>query len=203
MAVRELPTLVLNAEQVNHLAAYGDVALFTAISKQPEWRAHIDDGHESGTPVEMDDGTWAFQLEQYPSIYDFPFSTRYMRGDKYRLAGSADVVEVAEVLVKQFDNITVEDILNGGMNVALPPICENADKEPTAEQKEAFARLSKEKQEEYISNAARATYIGWCTYADNLLAKFRNKWNKNRKKDRAEENPWISMTVFSVCKADV
>lgn len=88
-------------------------------------------------------------------------------------------LRVTKVEVKRIQDVTVEDILNAGLDVEMPPICKQQldPNWPSDEEKTRYNALSPLKQEEYVQNRARAAYIGWCDYADNLLTAFRKDWN--------------------------
>lgn len=105
---------------------------------------------------------------------------------------------VTDVSCKPVQNITVEDILDFGLNVEMPPICKQQTdlNWPSDEQRAIFNKLSEKEKENYIHSRARATYIGWCEYADNLLAAFRKTWNQTIDRQHSmflnyDANPYV------------
>lgn len=106
-------------------------------------------------------------------------------------------LKVKEVHIEQLKQMTVDDVLQEGVSgVEPPPICIKGAKEP-----EGFRSWSKDKQDDWIESAARATYIGWLEYADKVFSKMQTLWDSTIKKDDADKfgwnaNPWVWVIEF-------
>lgn len=103
-------------------------------------------------------------------------------------------VRVKNVRVERLKDITIDGILAEGIDVEIPPICKQASDSnfPTDEQRAAWAKMTKEQQDEYVQNLARHTYMGWCSYADDMFNEFARVWNQTPPALADESNRWKS-----------
>ena len=166
-------TIHLSESALNMLNNTGSVLLFAPLENQPEFQ----DGLDGRDPTLMDDGTFQFKVKGYDNLYDYPVKPPYAIGGVYRVLnakGRRTIFEarVSNISLVRIEDVTVEKILDSGLNVKMPPICEKSMREPSEEERARFNAMPKEKQDVYIHNLAKVTYMGWCHYADSLLAKF-------------------------------
>lgn len=105
-------------------------------------------------------------------------------------------LRVTDVRVERLQNMTVDDCLKEGATALPPPICRDEISFP-----KGFEHLTKEKQDDWIEGAARARYIGWCDFADELFHSMTTIWNGTIKKSDLPQygwdaNPWVLVTTF-------
>lgn len=107
-------------------------------------------------------------------------------------------LRVTDVRAERLQDITVNDILREGVDVELPPICKKSmdPNFPTDKQRSSWEKMSSEQRDSYVENMARATYIGWCDYADRLFLRYKKIWNSTIKPDDLtlygwDANPWV------------
>lgn len=87
-------------------------------------------------------------------------------------------LRVTGVRAERIQDITVDGVLREGTpDVEPPPICRKEISYPESFPK-GFDEWDEARQEEWIQSTARARYIGWCDYADRLIKKFAEIWNK-------------------------
>lgn len=110
-------------------------------------------------------------------------------------------LRVTNMSVAKLQDITVDDILREGIqDIEPPPICQKEPHYPESFPR-GFDKWDKAKQDDWIKSEARARYIGWCEYADNLRRGFSKIWNacyekprpvkgKNGLIDHYESYPW-------------
>lgn len=112
-------------------------------------------------------------------------------------------LRVTDVRLERLQDITVDGINSEGVDVEPPPICRKGD--PTESERAAFAKLTVQKQDEYISTLARHTYMGWCKYADDLFVAWKNLWDSTIKPADIpfygwDANPWVWVIEFERCE---
>lgn len=110
---------------------------------------------------------------------------------------------VTNVTIKRIQDVTVEDILTSGLDVEMPPICrQSIDPDwPPENERIKYDTMTPAQREAYLQDRARATYIGWCEYADKLLNQFAHNWNLSVPAERLPElsyqaNPYIYHVKF-------
>lgn len=105
-------------------------------------------------------------------------------------------LRVTDVRVERLQAMTVDDCLKEGATALPPPICRGEISFP-----KGFEHLTKEKQDDWIEAAARARYIGWCDFTDELFRAMSLIWNSTIKKSDLnkygwEANPWVWVIEF-------
>ena len=110
---------------------------------------------------------------------------------------------VTNVTIKRIQDVTVEDILTSGLDVEMPPICRQSIHPdwPPENERIKYDTMTPAQQEAYLQSRARATYIGWCEYADKLLNQFAHNWNLSVPAERIDDfsyqaNPFIYHVKF-------
>lgn len=112
-------------------------------------------------------------------------------------------LQVTDVRIEPLRDITVEGILQEGIDVELPPICESSlnGRIPNDSQRERINKMFEQEREEYIQDLARHTYMGWCDYVDRLFRVYKKLWNSTIKKSNLakygwDANPWVWVMGF-------
>ena len=112
-------------------------------------------------------------------------------------------LRVTNVRVERLQDVTVEGILEEGIDTKLPLICESSinGNIPNDNQRALMDKMSKKEREEYIQDLARHTYMGWCYYADKLFRVYEQLWNSTIKKSDLgkygwDANPWVWVIEF-------
>ena len=112
-------------------------------------------------------------------------------------------LRVTGVRVERLQDVTVEGILEEGIDTKLPLICESSinGNIPNDNQRALMDKMSKKEREEYIQDLARHTYMGWCYYADKLFRVYEQLWNSTIKKSDLgkygwDANPWVWVIEF-------
>ncbi len=113
-------------------------------------------------------------------------------------------LRVTGVRVERLQDVTVEGILEEGIDTKLPLICESSinGNIPNDNQRALMDKMSKKEREEYIQDLARHTYMGWCYYADKLFRVYEQLWNSTIKKSDLgkygwDANPWVWVIEFA------
>lgn len=110
-------------------------------------------------------------------------------------------LSVTDVRVEKLQDITVDSALREGTpEIEPPPICKSEVSYPNSFPR-GFEKWDKERQDDWFKTRARATYIGWCDYADGILRKFSSIWNSTIKRADLQRcgwdaNPWVWVIEF-------
>lgn len=102
--------------------------------------------------------------------------------------------------IEHLQNITVEGLLEEGLELSVPPICQ--DKPFTEEQTRKLNQMTEAQRNEYFNTLARHRYMGWCVYNDDLYVKYRRIWNAFAKESIPDatwdKNPNVTVMKVSV-----
>lgn len=102
------------------------------------------------------------------------------------------LLEIINIRAERVQEITAEDALLEGINLAVPSGC-NILAPP-----EGWLHWSKEKQDEWVEGQARATYFARCADAQDHVDAFKTLWDSiNAKPKAAKKNPYTG--VKEVC----
>ena len=120
--------------------------------------------------------------------------SRYMPKEAARI-----FLRVKDVRIEKIWEITVEDVSKEGIcinDIEPPPICCNTPNPP-----KGFDAWTSEMQADWFYKTARASYIGWCDYADQVTKRFGVVWDTTINPKEIiqygwKANPWVWVIEF-------
>lgn len=107
-------------------------------------------------------------------------------------------VVVTSIEKLKIQDTTFEDMYDEGIRPNVPDILKNEPQKP-----DGYDRWTKENQDEYVSNLARATYIAKCNLAKDMEDMYKMYWNSmiirtNIHKLGYNANPLIKAIRFRI-----
>lgn len=108
-------------------------------------------------------------------------------------------LRVQNVRAEKIQEITVDDISKEGIHIddiELPLVCRNYPSPP-----EGFDNWTPEMQDDWFYKTARASYIAWCDYADQITKRFGTVWDTTINPKEITQygwnaNPWVWVYEF-------
>ena len=117
-------------------------------------------------------------------------------------------LEVVDIDIQPIQDITIEQILREGVDwIKPPPICQTPIVYPESFP-EGFDNWDFDRREDWIRSTARARYIGWQDYANNMFNAWEKLWDSTIPKKNLNiygyaANPWVWVIKFRKLKEKI